>query len=83
MKNDKGEPLFHRNVMLKNPVIKQKESLNETSRKLSNFIYLRSHFLYFIKNEYKHSLSDHKKSYFLGDTEKEYAILSIFLGNGI
>lgn len=72
--------------MLKIPVIKQKESLNETSRKLSNFIYHEDkniHFLYFIKNEYKHSLSDLKKSYFLGDKEKEYAIFSIFLGSGI
>jgi integrase len=84
--NENGEPLFHRNVMLKIPVIKQKESLNERSRKLSNVIFHEDKdidFLYFIKNEYEHGLTDRQKSYFLRDKERDYAILSIFLGSGI
>ncbi|MGM0879044.1 MAG: tyrosine recombinase XerS [Bacillota bacterium] len=81
-----GEPLFHRNVMQKISVIKEKESLNARSNKLSNTIFQNESdvdFLYYVKNYYEKELSERQKSYFSRDKERDYAILSLLLGSGI
>ncbi|PMC36214.1 tyrosine recombinase XerS [Bacillus sp. UMB0899] len=81
-----GEPLFHRNVMQKIPVIKEKESLNARSNKMANTIFQENSdvdFLYYVKTQYENELSERKKSYFLRDKERDYAILSLLLGSGI
>ncbi|WP_223493937.1 tyrosine recombinase XerS [Sutcliffiella horikoshii] len=84
--NEKGEPLFYRNVMQKVPVIKPKESLSARSTKLADVIFHEDtdiDFLYFIKKEYQYTLSSRQLSYFMRDIERDFAILSIFLGTGI
>ncbi|MGA9286817.1 MAG: tyrosine recombinase XerS [Anaerobacillus sp.] len=81
-----GEPLFHRNVMQKIAVIKPKETLNERSRKLADTIFQEDDdvaFLHYLQQEYERSLSDRQRSYFLRDKERDFAILSLFLGSGI
>jgi site-specific recombinase XerD len=81
-----GEPLFHRNVMQKVSVIKEKESLNARSNKLANTIFQNESdvdFLYYVKNKYEQELSTRQKSYFSRDKERDYAILSLLLGSGI
>lgn len=81
-----GEPLFHRNVMQKIPVIKEKESLNARSNKMANTIFQDDtdiDFLYYVKNEYEKELSERQLSYFSRDKERDYAILSLLLGSGI
>jgi site-specific recombinase XerD len=81
-----GEPLFHRNVMQKIAVIKPKETLNERSRKLADTIFQEDDdvaFLLYLQQEYERSLSDRQRSYFLRDKERDFAILSLFLGSGI
>lgn len=40
-------------------------------------------FLYYVKTQYEIELSERKKSYFLRDKERDYAILSLLLGSGI
>ncbi|MED4402070.1 tyrosine recombinase XerS [Metabacillus fastidiosus] len=84
--NSEGEPLFHRNVMQKISVIKEKESLNARSNKLANSIFQNDRdidFLDYIKSNYENELSAKQKSYFLRDKERDYAILSLLLGSGI
>lgn len=81
-----GKPLFHRNVMQKISVIKEKESLNTRSIKLANTIFQNESdidFLYYVSKQYELKLSDRQKSYFLRDKERDYAILSLLLGSGI
>lgn len=81
-----GEPLFHRNVMLKVPVVKMKESLNARSRKLADSIFHEDtdiDFLQYIKNGYSLELSERQAKYFARDMERDYALLSLFLGSGI
>lgn len=81
-----GEPLFHRNVMQKISVIKPKETLGERSRKLADVTFHEDddvHFLEFVRHMYENTLSDRKKAYFLRDKERDFAILSLFLGSGI
>lgn len=81
-----GEPLFHRNVMQKISVVKEKESLNARSNKLANTTFQDDtdiDFLHYMKSEYEQKLSERQKSYFLRDKERDYAILSLLLGSGI
>lgn len=81
-----GEPLFHRNVMQKIAVIKPKETLSERSRKLADVTFQDDddiEFLEFVEDKYEHSLSERQKSYFFRDKERDFAILSLFLGSGI
>lgn len=85
-KKKKGEPYFYRNVMLKVPVNKIKESLGERSRKIADSIFIENddiYFLDFMKNEYEKNLSKVQLRYFMRDKERDYAILSLFLGSGI
>ncbi|MGY3716920.1 tyrosine recombinase XerS [Sutcliffiella cohnii] len=84
--NNNGDPLFHRNVMLKVPVVKMKESLNARSRKLADSIFHDDKdidFLQYIKNGYALELSERQAKYFARDRERDFALLSLFLGSGI
>lgn len=81
-----GKPYFERNVMAKIQVHKIKETLNERSRKLSRMIFdngVDIDFLEFVKNDYANTLSPAQKRYFARDKERDYAILSLFLGTGM
>lgn len=82
----KGEPYFHRNVMQKIPVRKEKETLGERARKIADSIFIEDddvYFLHYIQHEYENGLTDREKAYFYRDKERDYAILSLFLGSGI
>ena len=82
----KGEPYFYRNVMQKIPVNKVKESLGERARKIADSIFIENddiYFLEYMKYEYEKGLSKVQLRYFLRDKERDYAILSLFLGSGI
>jgi site-specific recombinase XerD len=84
--NENGEPYFYRNVMQKIEVHKQKETLNARSNKISKKILHKDEdlqLLNFIKNEYLHTLSERGQKYFVRDMERDYAIISLFLGSGI
>ena len=81
-----GKPYFERNVMLKIPIKKVKETLNERARKLSEKIFLNNmdiEFLDFVQNRYQHTLTESQLKYFKRDRERDFAILSLFLGSGI
>jgi len=81
-----GEPYFYRNVMQKIPVNKVKESLGERARKIADTIFIENddiYFLDFIKFDYEKGLSKTQLRYFQRDKERDYAILSLFLGSGI
>lgn len=81
-----GKPYFERNVMAKIPIHKVKETLNERSRKLSRMIFedgVDIAFLDYVKYDYIHTLSPTQKRYFKRDKERDYAILSLFLGTGM
>lgn len=81
-----GKPYFERNVMAKIPIHKVKETLNERSRKLSRMIFENGvdiAFLDYVKYDYVHTLSPAQRRYFKRDKERDYAILSLFLGTGM
>lgn len=81
-----GEPYFHRNVMQKIPIKKVSETLNERAKKITEKIFIDDldiQFLDYVKKEYEESLSLTEKIYFRRDKERDYAILSLFLGSGI
>ncbi|WP_066297681.1 tyrosine recombinase XerS [Bacillus sp. FJAT-29937] len=85
---DDGEPYFYRNVMLKIEVTKVKETLSARASRISQKIFHNNDdvlFLDFIKNEYENKLGEGSRSkiYFKRDKERDYAILSLFLGSGI
>lgn len=80
------EPYFHRNVMQKIQVKKVSETFNERAKNITEKIFIDDQdidFLTYVKNEYEHSLSHTQKNYFKRDKERDYAILSLFLGSGI
>ena len=82
----KGKPYFERNVMAKIPIKKVGETLNERAKKITGKIFVEDkdiEFLDYVLNEYVHSLSPAEKKYFERDKERDYAILSLFLGTGI
>jgi len=81
-----GKAYFERNVMAKVPVKKVKETLSERARKITEKIFIGDmdvEFLDFVKNEYPASLSPSQKRFFERDKERDFAILSMFLGSGI
>ncbi|WP_061567808.1 tyrosine recombinase XerS [Caldibacillus debilis] len=81
-----GKPYFERNVMAKIPVYKVKETINERARKISQMIFTDDRdieFLDYVKNHYENTLSPAQKRYFKRDKERDYAILSLFLGSGM
>ena len=83
---DNREPYFHRNVMQKIQVKKVSETFNERAKHITEKIFINDQdidFLAYVKDEYEHSLSDTQKNYFKRDKERDYAILSLFLGSGI
>lgn len=81
-----GKPYFERNVMAKVPIKKVSETLNERARKITEKIFIGNmdiEFLDYVKNEYEFSLSPTQKRYFYRDKERDFSILSLFLGSGI
>ncbi|WP_100405216.1 tyrosine recombinase XerS [Bacillus solitudinis] len=81
-----GEPYFHRNVMQKIPVHKVSETLNERASAISGKIFTNNmdiDFLEYVEKQHEHSLSTAQKRYFKRDKERDFAILSLFLGSGI
>ncbi|MCM3393195.1 tyrosine recombinase XerS [Cytobacillus oceanisediminis] len=81
-----GKPYFERNVMAKIPIKKVSETLNERAKKITDKIFIEDmdiDFLEYVQNEYAASLSPAQMRYFKRDKERDYAILSLFLGSGI
>ncbi|RBP85989.1 site-specific recombinase XerD [Cytobacillus firmus] len=81
-----GKPYFERNVMEKIPIKKVSETLNERAKKITDKIFIEDKdvdFLEYVQNEYAASLSPAQLRYFKRDKERDYAILSLFLGSGI
>lgn len=81
-----GKPYFERNVMAKIPIKKVSETLNERATKITEKIFIDDtdlDFLDYVKNEYVASLSPAQLKYYNRDKERDYAILSLFLGTGI
>ncbi|MCS0824605.1 tyrosine recombinase XerS [Cytobacillus firmus] len=81
-----GKPYFERNVMAKIPIKKVSETLNERAKKITDKIFIEDmdiDFLEYVQNEYAASLSPAQLRYFKRDYERDFAILSLFLGSGI
>ncbi|GGB69132.1 tyrosine recombinase XerS [Fictibacillus barbaricus] len=84
--NEKGESYIVRNVLSKIRIHKEKETLNERAKKIVNKIFVGTNdigFLNYIKDEHIHSLSPKQQAYFIRDKERDFAIISLFLGTGI
>lgn len=85
---ENGEPYFHRNVMQKIQVYKEKGTLNSRAKKISSKILHDEedvNLLNYIKNEYENKLPEksRKRIFFLRDKERDFSILSLFLASGI
>lgn len=81
-----GKPYFERNVMLKIPINRVKETLSSRSKKISEKIFLDSQdedFLKYVEEDYEQTLTKHAKSFFLRDKRRDLAILTLFLRSGI
>jgi integrase len=81
-----GKPYFERNVMAKIPIKKVAETLNERAKKITDKIFIEDmdiDFLEYVQNEYAASLSPAQMKYYKRDKERDFAILSLFLGSGI
>jgi len=81
-----GKPYFERNVMEKIPIKKVSETLNERAKKITDKIFVEDmdiNFLDYVQNDYEAALSPGEKKYYKRDKERDFAILSIFLGTGI
>ncbi|WP_445491472.1 tyrosine recombinase XerS [Niallia sp. 03133] len=81
-----GEPYFHRNVMKKIPIKKVSETFNERAKKITEKIFIDDHdveFLDYIEQHYEASLSPAELRYYKRDKERNFAILSLFLGSGM
>ncbi|MEK4031454.1 tyrosine recombinase XerS [Pseudobacillus sp. FSL P4-0506] len=83
--DDDGECYFYRNVMAKITTAKDKETANHRARRINSVILNTEeiqNFLFFMKNEYEHTLSKRQKSLFIRDKEREVAMISLMLGSG-
>ncbi|MCZ1269221.1 MULTISPECIES: tyrosine recombinase XerS [Paenibacillus] len=85
---DIGEPYFHRNVMQKIPVYKEKSTLNSRAKNISTKILHNEEdiqLLNFVRDDYENRLPENsrKRSFFLRDKERDFSILSLFLSSGI
>ena len=81
-----GKPYFERNVMAKIPIKKVKETFNERAKNITDKIFIDDmdiDFLDYVQKEYVASLSPSQERYFKRDKERDFAILSMFLGTGI
>lgn len=81
-----GKPYFERNVMEKIPIKKVSETLNERAKQITDKIFINDtdiQFLDYVQNEYEASLSPAEKKYYKRDKERDFAMLSLFLGTGI
>ncbi|MDO4813830.1 MAG: tyrosine recombinase XerS [Gemella sp.] len=84
--NELGKPYFERNVMLKIPINRVKETLSSRSKKISEKIFTESQdddFLNYVEYKYEETLTKHQKSFFLRDKKRDIAILTLFLRSGI
>jgi integrase len=84
--NECGESYIVRNVLSKIRIHKVKETLNERAKNIVNKIFVGNNdigFLNYIRDEHIHSLSRKQLAYFVRDKERDFAILSLFLGAGI
>jgi integrase len=84
--NENKEPYFHRNVMQKIQVKKVSETLNERAKKITDKIFINNKdidFLHYVQHEYEKSLTKGQVRYYTRDKERDFAILSLFLGSGI
>jgi integrase len=84
--NENKEPYFHRNVMQKIQVKKVSETLNERAKKITDKIFINNtdiDFLHYVQYEYEKTLSKGQLRYYKRDKERDFAILSLFLGSGI
>ncbi|MEF2097288.1 tyrosine recombinase XerS [Bacillus sp. CFBP9009] len=86
--NEDGEPYFYRNVMLKIEVNKVKETLGARASRISTKIFHNdedARFLEFVKHDYERELPEKSRKliYFKRDKERDFAILSLFLGSGV
>ncbi|ADC52354.1 site-specific tyrosine recombinase XerS (plasmid) [Alkalihalophilus pseudofirmus OF4] len=80
------EPYFHRNVMQKIPVHKVSESRSERAANMTEKIFIENadaDFLHYVQKEYELTLTKGQMRYFKRDKERDFAILSLFLGSGI
>lgn len=81
-----GKPYFERNVMAKIPIKKVKETFNERASTITEKIFIGDadiDFLDYVQYKYADSLSPAQRKYFKRDKERDFAILSLFLGTGI
>lgn len=81
-----GKPYFERNVMEKIPIKKVSETLNERAKQITEKIFIDDtdiQFLDYVQNEYEASLSPSERKYYKRDKERDYAMLSLFLGTGV
>jgi integrase len=81
-----GKPYFERNVMAKIPIKKVTETFNERASKITDKIFIDDAdiaFLEYVQHEYEASLSPAQMKYYQRDKERDFAILSLFLGTGI
>lgn len=81
-----GKPYFERNVMAKIPIKKVKETFNERAKNITDKIFIEDtdiEFLDYVQNEYEAILTTSQKRYYKRDKERDFAILSLFLGTGI
>ncbi|RZT15484.1 tyrosine recombinase XerS [Fictibacillus sp. BK138] len=84
--NDQGESYMIRNVLSKVRIHKVTETLNERAKNIVNKIFVETNdinFLNYVRDEHILSLSPKQKTYFERDKERDFAILSLFLGAGI
>ncbi|MBF0710145.1 MULTISPECIES: tyrosine recombinase XerS [unclassified Gemella] len=84
--NELGKPYFERNVMLKIPINRIKETLSSRSKKISEKIFIDSQdedFLDYVEFKYETTLTKHQKSFFLRNKKRDLAILTLFLRSGI
>jgi site-specific recombinase XerC len=84
--NENNEPYFHRNVMQKIQVKKVSETLNERAKKITDKIFTNNadiDFLHYVQQEYEKTLTKGQLRYYKRDKERDFAILSLFLGSGI
>ncbi|MBU8908255.1 tyrosine recombinase XerS [Desertibacillus haloalkaliphilus] len=84
--NEHHEPYFHRNVMQKIQVKKVSETLNERAKNITDKIFIDNadnDFLHYVQHEYENTLSKGQLRYYKRDKERDFTILSLFLGSGI
>lgn len=81
-----GKSYLNKNVMLKIPINRIKETLSSRSKKISKNIFFDSEdkkFLHYVEFDYEKNLTKHQKIFFLKNKDRDIAILTLFLKSGI